>query len=360
MVLMPVSMLREGMTIAKDIETNSSFHSYIPLIRRGVCLTPPMITNLERHHIDSVYIELNGTEDVVATDVVSSELKNDALRQIEKAFRTYQKVSDTASNTVLTNINNVSKRLVDSLLADSDVLISLVSLKRHNDYTYTHSLAVALLSIAIGTSMGYRYDELRNLSTAALLHDIGKSCISNKVLNKPGKLTIEEFSLIQTHPQRGKELLLTRNSQISFTTLAGILSHHERFDGGGYPDGLKADEIHPFAKIIAISDVYNALTSERSYHKAEKSCDAVEYIMGNANTQFDIEVVQHFLRKVAAYPVGSFVQLSNGSQAIVVKNYSENILRPLLRLVETDGSRGEELDLMNNPAYYSLTITSSL
>lgn len=356
MILMPVSLLRDDMIVARDVETNSVGGGFFPLVREGIHLNRSLIAKLKAHHIDEVYVERIGTEDIVAPVVLDSKLKNEALEQIKKIFVGYDKANGSLTPGVLEHTNQLSKKLVENALNNPDTLICLLNLKRHDDYTYTHSLCVALLSIAIGVSMNFNHRSLRDLSNAALLHDIGKVVIPNEVLNKPTKLTADEFQFIQTHPVKGEEIVAKRRSFVSAETLLGIRGHHERYDGNGYPDGLKKGEINRFAKVIAIGDVYDALTSDRSYRKAGKAHEAIEYIMGCANTHFDIEVMDHFLRRVVAYPVGSMVLLSDGRQAVVAQNYPQNIMRPLLHTLGEVGESVLVLDLLNDRACFNITI----
>lgn len=357
MVLMPVSLLQSDMIIAKDVPTNSSINSRIPLLRKGICLNDLIILKLKSYDIDTVYVEMEGTFDIVAPDIIDSELKDEALCQIENIFHSLENSSKIVTPAVFEDVNELSKKLVENAMNDPDVLISLVNLKRHDDYTYIHSLCVSVLSIATGLSLGYEYKDLKNLSAAALLHDIGKMAIPAELINKPDVLTEEEFDLIKTHPDKGVEIVTKRNSFVPFTILSGIRSHHERYDGTGYPNGLKTDDIHPYAKIIAIGDVYDALTSDRPYRKASKPYEAIEYIMGCGNTHFDINMVKHFLKKVVAYPVGSMVSLSDGRRAVVVENHPENIMRPKIRILSKRAAKQIELDLLNDLDCYNIVIT---
>jgi len=184
-------------------------------------------------------------------------------------------------------------------------------------------------------------DELKKLSQAALLHDIGKTCLPVELLNKPGKLTPEEYEEVQKHSRYGYNLL-KNNPDISSVTRNAILSHHENEDGTGYPRNLPAEKIHKFAKIIHIADVYDALTTKRVYKDAMNPADALEYLMSQAECLFNKDMVATFMQYIAPYPLGVTVELSNGKPAVVVQTNREMLSRPKVRLFD-----GTIIDLMD-------------
>ncbi len=223
------------------------------------------------------------------------------------------------------------------------MLVNMIDLKVFDDYTYSHSVNVAVLSIIIGVTMGLGRKELTKLGLGALLHDIGKVFIDKDIVNKPGKLTDEEFSSMKMHSKLGYDYVRDR-FQLPVKSYVAVLDHHERYDGSGYPNSKKGDEISDFGKMIALADVYDALTSERPYRKALPPSEAMEYIMGNSQVHFDPELVKVFSRKVAPYPVGTLVKLSNGMTGLVVENYEAFCLR---RKSESSGRKETRQALRN-------------
>ena len=198
---------------------------------------------------------------------------------------------------------------------------------------------------------------LIRLGLGAIMHDIGKVFIDKKILNKPGKLTVEEFNVIKKHSELGYEYIRERFSLPAMSSRA-VVDHHEKYDGSGYPNGRKKDDISVFGRIIAVSDVYDALSSERYYRPAVNPSESMEYIMSGSGTLFDPKIVELFLRKIAPYPVGTMVRLSNNWIAIVVENYEAVCLRPKVRVVKQDDKNVTPFDisLCEDSKYYNITI----
>ena len=180
--------------------------------------------------------------------------------------------------------------------------------------------------------MGFSADKLKELCIAGMFHDMGKLEVPAEILNKPSKLTTEEYDIIKKHPQKSYDLLADR-FEISSNVRMGVLCHHENEDGSGYPRGLTGDKINIFAKILHVVDVYDALTSKRSYKKAYACSEALEYLMGGTATLFDEKVVDVFMKYVPIYPKGMQVLLSDGRKGVIVRNNHISSLRPVVRMV---------------------------
>jgi HD-GYP domain-containing protein (c-di-GMP phosphodiesterase class II) len=191
---------------------------------------------------------------------------------------------------------------------------------------------VAVLSIGLGAAIGFDKIDLCNLGFGALLHDIGKVFISKEILNKKGPLSDEEFIEMKKHSFWGYEYLV-REFVGNISAQAGILDHHEKFSGGGYPNNTKGEKISLYGRIITIADVYDALTSDRPYRKGLNPAEAVEYIMGGTGALFDPDLVKLFITKIAPYPVGTTVKLSNGLVGIVTDNFENFCMRPNVRVI---------------------------
>ena len=299
-------------------------------------LTEDFITKLAKRGFPGVYIEDELSKDIIIQETISAELRNYAVRSLKEC-----------------NIDatlDIAKAIVDQIMNSRVISLDLVDLRTFDDYTYRHSVNVAVLSTVIGSGMGMNSQELVDLCASAILHDIGKICIDKNILNKPGKLTSEEYDVIKTHARLSYDLIKEKWN-ISAKTKNGVLFHHENEDGSGYPLGLEKNNIHPFAKIIHVADVYDALITKRSYKKAFSLTEAIEYLMGGCDILFDRKVVETFLDYVPVYPKGITVLLSDGREAIVVENYKHSTLRPKVRL-----TTGEEINLSDETKNRNITI----
>ena len=191
-----------------------------------------------------------------------------------------------------------------------------------DNYTYAHCVNVAVISIILGISLNLSKKNLTYLCIGALIHDIGKSFIPKEILQKPGKLTHEEFEIIKNHPRYGYDFLRKSFNLSSHIKLI-VLQHHERFDGLGYPNGIIGNKISYLARIVSIADVYDALTSDRPYKRAMCPSDALEYLMSNAGTLFDHDIINVFCKIIIPFPQGTIVSLSNGDIGVVEETTSK-------------------------------------
>jgi len=222
------------------------------------------------------------------------------------------------------------EEISNSVLRNQGALISLARLKTADDYTYMHSVAVCALMIALARKLGLDEEQTRDAGMAGLLHDLGKAFIPIEVLNKPGKLTNEEFKLVKTHPEKGYKLLLNGKG-ISEVTMDVCLHHHEKIDGSGYPKGLNSDSISLYAKMGAVCDVYDAITSNRPYKAGWDPAESIKR-MAEWKGHFDPSVLQAFVKSLGIYPIGSFVRLESGKLGVVVEQGEQSLLKPKIRV----------------------------
>lgn len=212
-------------------------------------------------------------------------------------------------------------------------LISIARLKTLDDYTYLHAVACCALMVGLARQMGLPDDKVREAGLAGLLLDCGKAALPPELLNKPGKLSDEEMALMRGHARLGHGMLL-KEGGFSAAVLDAVLHHHERIDGSGYPDALAGAKIAPLARMAAICDVYDAVTSRRPYRGPWDPGEAMRF-MAQAKGQFDTLIFQHFVKAVGIYPVGSLVRLQSNRLAVIVAQGRESLLKPRVKVFYT-------------------------
>ena len=246
--------------------------------------------------------------------------------------------------------------IATSVARNEGALISLVRLKNKDDYTYMHSVAVCALMIALANELGLSEAQTKQAGMAGLLHDIGKAGIPIEVLNKPGALTDEEFTTVKLHPERGHAMLVQANITDE-VVLDVVLHHHEKVNGMGYPNKLKADEISLFAKMGAVCDVYDAVTSNRPYKDGWEPGVSL-HRMAQWSEHFDDSVFKAFVKSVGIYPIGSMVKLKSGRLAVVIDQSPKSLLTPVLKVFFSTKSNSripvEVLDLSKPSAIDSI------
>ncbi len=328
-----IERVKPGMKLGKTIFGDQNR----VLLSNNSSLSEEYIARLIDRGYPGIYIQDEFSEGIVIEEVIPVELRN----------RSAQAVKDCD----LDELQNVAVEIVEAILNSGEhISMDIMDLRTYDNYTYKHSVNVAVITTIIGLYLKYSHDELVDLCLAGLLHDIGKTKIDNNIINKPAKLTDEEYSIVKEHARFSYEMLQD-NWTISSKTRQGVLHHHENENGTGYPDKLMGDEILIYAKIIHVADVYDALTSKRPYKKPFALSEAIEYLMGGGNVLFDTEIVHIFIKTVPVYPKGTEVALSNGETGPVVSNTS-NPLRPIVKMYDTK----EEINLNTDMDYMNVII----
>jgi len=272
------------------------------------------------------------SENIESEDFIFNEIRIETQLLVMSVMNKYFDWNSADKDTVRSTINII----IDGLISNREIFQKLSELKKVDDYTFEHSISVCVLSLVIGISMNYGTDKLNEIGAGAILHDIGKLKISREILQKPSELTYAEFNEIKKHTLYGYQFL-KNTPGISPVAAYIALSHHERYDGSGYPMQLKGDKINKLARIVAVADVFDALSSDRVYRKKLRPQEIIEYFTETGSHNFDPEVVDIFVSLVSMYPAGTNVVLNTGERGVVVSNNRGLPLSPVVR-VKCDGN----------------------
>jgi len=326
-----------------------------PFWKKAFLLDEPKdLSNLQQCGINEVWIDTDKGLDVeivqqkaevVPQENVGAEKKAERRVSLQEETQRAQQLQTRARKAVAAVFNDArlgnamkvgeTAALVDeitqSVSRNSGALISLARLKSRDDAIYLHSVAVCALMVALGKQMGMEGEQLRSLGIAGLLHDVGKTLIPIELLNKPGKLTDEEFKFVKTHPQRGWKLL-KQSHDVDDVALDVCLHHHERLDGAGYPESLSGDAISQHARMAAICDAYDDLTSDSVYKKRVEPATAIRKMAEQQGRHFDPVIFQAFVKTVGVYPVGTLVKLKSGRLAVVTDQSAKSLLSPIVKV----------------------------
>lgn len=323
---------KPGMRLAYDL-----YDSFGRTLVGSNCeLTANYIEKLYGYGFDGIYIEDEISKDINVESVISPQLRSEGLVCVRGGD--------------IDGCKSVAKHMVEDVLGRGILTLDMTDLRCYDDYTYAHSVNVATVCCVIGIGMEMNEEDLTNLVTAALLHDLGKLQIPEEILNKPGRLTQEEYQIMKSHATLSYEFISER-WDLSAQIKTAVLFHHENVDGSGYPQGLDGSEQTLFTKILHVADVYDALVSKRPYKKPYSPYEASEYLMGGCGIMFDHKVVETLLKYVPLYPKGTDVILSDGRCGIICENSGMHNLRPIVRLLD-----GGVVDLIK-PENLHLTLT---
>jgi putative nucleotidyltransferase with HDIG domain len=234
--------------------------------------------------------------------------------------------NDTSSDNFTSTTKNITDDLMRAITDNDAVAVDISALKISDEYTFKHSVDVATIAMILAKQQGLSKKQIYDIGVAGLLHDVGKTKVPLDILNKPGRLDESEFAIMKQHSVFGYRMIKDRGEFDEEICLA-VLQHHEKINGKGYPVGFSEQQITPYAKLLSVADIYDALVTERPYKKAFSQRDAVEMIM-SMTEELDMDAMHTFLESMILYPVDSVVELSNGELAKVVKNNPHYILRP--------------------------------
>jgi len=338
-----VTDLKPGDRLIADTFNRHGVH----ILAKGTALHDAEIARLVQHSID--YVEVQPNVEEAYTNASSAayffpEIKStfdDAVLMFESLF--HESMTTGTFNSEL--VEDIMQPLFNVLASQKDAVALLLLLNRDANYTYVHSMQVGMLSYYLALWLGHPHDEASAICQAGYLHDIGKSTIPSEILNKPGRLTREEYEIIKTHTVNGYEII--RNSLGDTVAATAALQHHERGDGSGYPYGIKEEEMHPWSRIIAVADVYSAMTSNRVYQDKQELINVLKELYSLSFGQLSAEPTHTFIRNMLPYFINKKVKLTNGEFGYIVMNHPTDFFRPLIRVSDrfVDLSIERDLDI---------------
>lgn len=322
------------------------------LLGTGMPLSDRFIQRLMDLGVDSVYIEDELTDGIEPNETLRDETRKKAAEALHKLMTTQMDQTGAKGRAARPELGRTFRTVFNDILNDvmtrEDVFAGLSQMHTHDSYLFHHSVNVAVLAGIIGIAKGYNRNQLEELGIGALLFDIGMTKVPRELVSKKGPLTPKEREIMQRHTTDGYDLL-RKEHDLSLLSAHCALQHHERYDGSGYPRGICRNEIHEYAQIIGIADVFDALTSYRPYRKRYSPSEAIEFLFAAGNTYFDLDLVRLFCNHVSMYPVSTSVLLNTGQVGVVARNFQVAVHRPVLRIIrEADGSvpaESYELDL---------------
>lgn len=255
----------------------------------------------------------------------------------------------TGAMSGLPQIRELAQTMMESFDRHPGALLSLIGLKTKDDYTFSHCVAVGTLMVALGKQLGLDDEQLREAGTAGLLHDVGKTLVPDALLNKPARLSAAEFEIVREHPQLGYRMLIDAGFEDS-RALEVVLHHHERLDGRGYPDKLSGEHVTQLARMGAVADVYDAVTSDRCYHRAVQPANVLKMLLSESGAHFDGDIVHAFIRTVGIYPNRSLVRLKSGRLAAVLEQNEKDATSPIVKVFFSTKNNGPLVPYTLNPA----------
>ncbi|MGO9902035.1 MAG: HD-GYP domain-containing protein [Solirubrobacteraceae bacterium] len=351
----------EGSELGRDVLVGRADGA--PLLRSGVRITSRYRDLLVNAGVGAIYVEDEASAGIIVEGIIDDCTRELATRAVESAYKSAQETFTTGkpfSSNVIDSLGDIVALIMAQIESAEGVALAIADLASADAYTFQHSIDVTAVGLLIGARyfrkhgwVDYRGERqfaqldnrLSSLGLGLLLHDIGKLAVPAGILSKPGKLTPKEWEIMKTHPRAGVDLLdgSNRNPLVK----AVVLRHHERWDGSGYPDGKVCEEIHQMARVAAVADVFDAVTSDRMYAAARPVHEGVRVIAEGAGTLFDRDVVEAFCAIVAPYPPGSPIEFTDGREGIVVSCPETGLDRPVVRVLP-EADAPYEVSLLND------------
>jgi len=339
-----ISKIQPGMKLGKTVYTPTGH----VLLAGGAELNQVYLKRLQALGFSTVLVKDNYCQDLIYSEIVSERARVDGVTVIKGVFEEtskYKKI-DTGA------IKNLVNQLVDEIVQSRRNSFETTDIRSYEGYLFAHSVNVSIIALRIGLQLNYNELQLRDLGVGALLHDIGMMLVDRQVTEKLGKLTPSEFEKVKQHSHDGFNLL-REQKDINLLSAHVAFQHHERYDGGGYPRLLKKNEICEYARILAIADLFDALTSDNKHRKSFSVTAALEIIKKAAGQQIDQDLTKMFVENVALYSTGQLVELNTGEVAVVTANSSGRAQKPRIKVILDSEKRlvksFAEIDLYNEP-----------
>lgn len=332
--------LEEGMIVAKAVYNENGRC----LVNKDYELNTKAIQRISMLDYERLWIK-DGYDYI--SDYLSDELKLKTVRCIKSIFTGYASKKVKFDLKKIDELKEVIENVVEEIMVNNQCVIQLSNLKNFSNNMYEHAVDVARVSVLIGVNMDLPKDRLVDLCEAAMLHDIGKTAIDSELLSKTTEFTKEEIDEINKHSVLSYEIM-KKTGKFSVPAYAPSLQHHERYDGNGYPNGIKGEKINLYARIIQIANVYSNMRTGTSNTRAYSQSEVLEYFYADCSKQFDPKILKIFFAKVPIYEVGQIIKLSNGKKAFVIQNNEKALARPIVRVLCEDKTLGEEIDLSLN------------
>jgi HD-GYP domain-containing protein (c-di-GMP phosphodiesterase class II) len=373
MHLINIDNLEVGMQIGQDLYDE---HNRL-LLGRGATLKDSYVTRLKQMGLPALYIQDADTSDISVPEMIPPAARAKAIQNLTNTFQAVTHSLDgmrqlsleeahehvhskrfidtfksTTNNQGIDQIVGDVDTLVDQIM-NKDVILGLNSIKIHDNYTFQHSIDVTLMALLLARKVGWKKERLTAFGIGCLLHDLGKIFIQSDILNKPGRLSEEEFEIMKSHPTLGFDLIRTLAPHLSNLVAHVAYQHHERQDGSGYPRGIKGnqalgrnepDTIHDFGAIAAVADIYDAMASDRPYRQGWPVDRVVNLIKELSGSHLNPRVVEIFLQTVAPFPIGTNIRILNGSyvgyEGVVADIEDKDLTHPIVRLLsDPQGNR---------------------
>lgn len=318
-----INLISEGTVLAKPVYGSDN----LMLLNKGTVLNMAYIRRLKILGFTALYIEDGLIDDVEMDELINDSTHNRAIECLKKTSQDIGKNMTIQVGVIRDTVTDI----IDQVLDNKQMMGCLSDVCSYDDYTFNHSVNVTVLSVMLGICLNYSRERLYDLGMGVLLHDVGKIDVPSQIVTKPGQLTPQEYEMVKQHTVLGFEKL-RKNNDIKITSAHVAFQHHERYDGTGYPRGMAGQEIHEFARIAAIADVFDAMGSDRCYRKKIPLTEVCQYLQSMSGKQFDPDILEKFIEKIALYPQGTLVTLSDGRSGLVVKQNSGHPNRPIVRL----------------------------
>ncbi len=340
MLNLSVNKLKPGMEVAKSIY-NKNGHI---LISKGTKLKASYIQRLKELGVESIYITPDELPKVSVPESISQETRIETVQKVNKVMEDVKIKGKIDNQLIKEQVNNI----ITEILSSGEQIIHLSDIRNYDNYIFYHSVNVAILSLLIALEMGYNEMELKKIATGALLHDIGLVLVDDQIAKNRENLSESEHQRYKKHTEYGYRIL-TENDEINIKARHIAYQHHEKLDGTGFPRQLEGDEILDYAQLVAVANIYDALTSDANNSEKLLPNQALEVLESLSGSKLNSDYITALKKHVAVYPIASPVLLNNGETALVVDVEKDNLREPIVKIIrDQDGNRvknGEEINL---------------